>query len=205
METVSIDVMSDPGVKHAFDTLQRFNGEITASEKRIAEINGRIGEFGKGNRVSPTELAAKALVAGTPIKDIGLKLEELQRDYGIHWDRMRVLRRAADLQRKKLAEEESRASREICERIEPEYLAIVAGLAKTMVALGKQMVAENAFFDALRSGGVRHGSLTRMNVRALGNPRDRNSRLAMWLQEAITFGLIDEATVPADWRERWNK
>ena len=205
METVSIDVMSDPGVKHAFDTLQRFNGEITASEKRIAEINGRIGEFGKGNRVSPTELAAKALVAGAPIKDIGPKLEELQRDYGIHWDRMRVLRRAVELQKKKLDEEEARASRKIVERVEPEYRAIVAGLAETMVALGKQMVAENAFFDVLGSGGVRHGSLTRMDVRALGNPRDRNSRLSMWLQEAITFGLIDEATVPADWCERWNK
>ncbi len=108
METVSIDVMQDQGVKQAWDKLEGFNGEITASEKRIAEINGRIGEFGKGNRVSPTELAAKALVAGTPIKDIGPKLEELQRDYGIHWDRMRVLRRAADLQRKKLAEEETR-------------------------------------------------------------------------------------------------
>ncbi len=32
-----------------------------------------------------------------------------------------------------------------------------------------------------------------------------DGRLAMWLQEAIAFGLIDEATVPADWRERWNR
>ncbi len=203
MEISDIDVMQDPGVKRAWDKLQGFNSEITASEKRISEINGRIGEFGKGNRVSPTERAAEALVAGSPIKDIDRDLEKLRSDLGAGWDRLRVLHRAAELQKKKLNEEEARASCEICQRIEPEYRAMVAGLAKAMIALGKKMMDDINFFGTLKSGGVMHGSLARMNVAALGDPRDRNGRLAMWLQEAIVFGLIDEATVPAEWRERW--
>ena len=101
--------------------------------------------------------------------------------------------------------EKTRASREICEKVKPEYQFIVARLAKNMIALGEAMVADITFFDSLRSGGVAHGSLTRMNVAALGDPREYQSRLAMWLQEAITFGLIDEETVPADWRSRWNR
>ncbi|MCH9052818.1 MAG: hypothetical protein IIA72_17400 [Proteobacteria bacterium] len=78
-------------------------------------------------------------------------------------------------------------------------------MAKKMIALGKALVTDNTFFEALRDGGVKHGSLVRMNVTALGNPRDRNSRLAIWFMEALAFGLIDEATVPADWIERWNR
>ena len=205
METVSIDVMQDPGVKRAWDKLQGFNGEIAASEKRITEINGRIGEFGKGNRVSPTERAAQALVAGSSIKDIDQDLETLRKDLGAGWDRLRVLHRAAELQKKALKGEEARASREICERIEPEYRAIVAGLAKSMITLGKAMMADITFFETLRDGDVMHSSLRWMNVAALGDPRDRHGRLAMWLQEAIAFGLINETTVPADWRESWNR
>ena len=205
MESVSTDLMQDPGVKGAFDKLQGFRGEITAADKRIAEINSRIGEFASGKRITPTDLAAEALLAGKPIKDIDQDLEKLRRNLGAGYDRLRVLRRAAELQRKKLDEEEDRASREICERVEPEYREIIARLAKTMVALGKAKMADIAFFDALRSGGVKTGSLRRMNIRALGDPTDRNSSFAMWFMEAIAFGLVDEATVPADWRERWNK
>ena len=205
MESVSTDLMQDPGVKGAFDKLQGFRGEITAAEKRITDMNSSLGEFASGKRISPIDLAAEAVVAGKPIKDIGPELEKLQRDLGKDYDRLGIIRRAAELQRKKFAEEEDRASREICERLEPEYRAIVADMAKKMIALGKVKMADIAFFDALRSGGVKHGSLRRMNIRVLGEPMDRNSSFAQWFMEAIAFGLIDEATVPENWIERWNK
>ena len=205
MDSASTDLMQDPGVKRAFDKLQGFNGEITTSEKRIADINSRIGEFSGGERANPTELAAEALLAGKPIKDIDQDLEKLRRNLGAGYDRLRIIRRAAELQRKKLDQEEDRASREICERIEPEYREIIARLAKTMIALGKAKMADLAFFDALGSGGVKTGSLRRMNLRALGDPNDRNSSFAQWFMEAIAFGLIDEATVPENWIARWNR
>ena len=204
MESVSTDLMQDPGVKGAFDKLQGFRGEITAAEKRITDMNSSLGEFASA-RISPIDLAAEAVVAGKPIKDIGPELEKLQRDLGKDYDRLGIIRRAAELQRKKFAEEEDRASREICERIEPEYRKNIARLARIMIHLGKAKMADVAFFDALESGRVKTGSLRRMNIRALGDPMDRNSSFAMWFQEAIAFGLVDEATVPAEWIERWNK
>ena len=205
METVSIDVMQDPGVKHAWDKLQGFKSDFDELERRIVETNSRLTSLRNEECRGPLDRAAEALLVGTNVKDIEGDVAVLQGEYPKLVTRRAVVARAIELQTKVLKKEEPRASREICERIDPEYRAIVAGLAKSMIALGKAMMADITFFDALSGGGVMHGSLTRMNVTALGDPRERNSRLAMWLQEAITFGVIDETTVPADWRERWNK
>ena len=205
MESLSNDVMSDPGVKGAWDKLQGFNSDFTDLERRIGETNSWLTGLRNEGRRGPIDQAAQALLAGKKFKDIDGDIALFQAEYPKLCKRRSVVARAVELQNKVLQEEKTRASREICEKVKPEYQFIVARLAKNMIALGEAMVADITFFDSLRSGGVAHGSLTRMNVGALGDPREYHSRLAMWLQQAITFGLIDEATVPADWRERWNK
>ncbi len=205
MEPVSIDVMADRGVAAAFKKLQTFNGELADFERRIVESNSAAVRLRKGARIGPIDRAAKALVDGKTFKDLEADTAAFQSEYPKLCERRAVVAKAIEMQKKVLSEEEARASRDIVERVTPEYRAIVAGLGKSMIRLGKAMVDEIFFFEALRDAGVTHGSLTRMNVTALGDPRDRNSRLAMWIMEAISFGLIDEGTVPAEWRERWNK
>ena len=205
METVSVDLMQDPGVKGAFDRLQGFRGDLADVEHRMTETNSRLSGLRNKEHSGPIDKAAKALVAGKPFKDVEGDIAILQGEYPKLSKRRAVVARAAELQRKKLDQEEDRASREICERVEPEYREIIARLARIMIDLGKAKMADLAFFDALRDGGVKYGSLRRMNLLALGDPNDRNSSFAQWFMEAIAFGLVDEATVPAEWIERWNK
>lgn len=203
MEFLAIDVMADPDVKRASDRLQGFNGDLVETERQISEMNSTVVSLGKGKHRGPIDRAADALVGGKNFEDIEGDVAVLQGEYPKLCKRRAVVARAIELQKKVIVKEEERASREICTKLEPDYRANVAALAKHMIALGKAMVVDITFFDDLRSGGVRHGSLMGMRVTALGDPRDRNSRLAMWLMEALAFGLIDEATVPAEWRERW--
>lgn len=116
-----------------------------------------------------------------------------------------VLTRAIELQRRIVEDAEIEASREIAMRLVPAHRALVGEIAEALIALGSALAKEADLAMLLRESGVRYSTdiLRPMGIHNLGDPRDRNSTIAVWLREAVEFQLISETSIPQTWRLRW--
>ncbi len=194
-----LDLKADAGYSAAWTKLQELRGQRDELDRAIGDVNARI----TAARNSLTDRASQ-LLAGEDASEAdhsGLR-DSLA---GLR-DRLNVVRRAIEIQESTVTEERLRASREICDRLRPAHHTLVAKIAAHLAALGHALVAEEEFADRLREGDVAFsGLLRRMNIPALGDPRERYSRIAAWLREAVDYGFIAENEIPVEWRERWSK
>jgi hypothetical protein len=115
------------------------------------------------------------------------------------------LGRAIELQRRIVEDKEVEASKQIATRLAPSHRALVGEIAKSLVELGTALTKEEDLRLLLQDSGMRYVTdiLRPMGIPALGDPRDRNSLIAIWLREAIEYDLISESMVPQTWRLRW--
>ena len=193
-----IDVVSDPEVSGAWAKLMDVRGQIGDAEREVADVSAEIAEA----RVSTTQRAAEALLDGENFE--GIVADQLHQKYAAASARLPVLRRADEMQHMVYKQAVVNASRQICAGLKNRHRRIVNDTAGALVELGKALEQEINFRDELNVGGVHFaGILVAMPLSALGDPRDRDSRTAAWLREAVERDLIDKSIIPNDWWQRW--
>jgi len=188
--------------------------EWCAAHDRLYELRARLTEIdlliAGGGRALATEdnaadeRAAVLLARGelVPRRDTDAARREISRLF----DERSVTHRAEELQQRVISTLRSRLSAEICERLNGPHRALVRRLGLSLVALAKVGIEELDFRDRLRAGDVAFSSYLRaMPVTAIGDPRDRTSRVAMWLAEAIENGLVERGDVPREWLAAWER
>lgn len=107
--------------------------------------------------------------------------------------RLHVLREAVAIQKRHVADVESKRSRELCEQFRPEHRKIVHAVAEAVAAVAKANEAERQFFEQFdQDPGIRTTStLVAMPFMGAGRLRDPHSRARMYLKEARDRGFLD--------------
>lgn len=200
-EDATCSIRSDAAYQAVWHQLQSLNGEVTRLEAECSALQSGLVAIASKPGKSVLDERAERLLAGADPDLTGT--EKLRGDLAATRDRLQVTKHAREFIRRRLGEEAARASAEIVERVKPEHRAIVARMAKALIELGKIAIEEREFRDVLQLGDVMAGSLRAMPIPALGDPRNRESRAAAWLREAIEHGLIERDTVPAAWLKKW--
>lgn len=200
---MNTSVMADPQVEAAKGNWQKFNAEDNEIDREIGRLQSLMADP-KKRAMEDLDRAAEAMIAGEEV-DLA-ELDRRRDEINDLRSRPRVVRRAVELAKTKYDSEVSRASREICSHLKPHQRAIVKDLARALIALGEAAVIERDLRDELMTGGVIFSSELRpMPVGGLGDPRDRYSRISMWLNEAVDFDFIAPSLIPEAWRESWGR
>ena len=96
-------------------------------------------------------------------------------------------------------------SANICGDLEPEYMDIVDDLTTMLLKVADASERDSDFRKRLRDGGIQFTAHLRPMafIRDLAELRSSQSMLARWVQDGIDHGVIDQAHIPAPWRDRW--
>ena len=182
---------------------EQYNSFTTQQREVEDEISLLQKESAEGQRPSRLDEDAQRLVDGEEAAPFDL--EALTSRRGALQQRRMTLGRAVALVKRRVKGEEVNASRIVCQKLVPEHRAIVGGVAKALVQVGRALEVERAFRENLNDSGVRFsGYLRPMPVPGLGLVTDSSGRLAAWFKDGYESGLIDVFDIPADWREKWS-
>lgn len=131
--------------------------QLEAERNRLAEQIAAIQTGGlRGDALT---VAALALIDGTAAdQQVAVSLSEMAARIEEITPRIPIVRRAVQLQKRRLAELEVLHSRRICDGIRPAYLAIVQRLAKAIIELQEAARAEQELRQPMVDGGVRFSS-----------------------------------------------
>ncbi|TIL23671.1 MAG: hypothetical protein E5Y88_22360 [Mesorhizobium sp.] len=111
----------------------------------------------------------------------------------------RDTRAALDIATERLQRARHEASKVICASVREDYLARVRKLADALIAAHEANVALFEITTALDAADVSWPGLLPPAPanRMLGAAYDRQNRVATWLKDAASDGLIDKAIIPA--------
>jgi hypothetical protein len=192
----------DAGYAQAQAKLTELQLRLTSVGEEISHLLGQLAEAER-SRKNPVVEAAERLLAGDDTSLDTVVQHGLNDRLSTLYRRRRILEEAISQQKRILEEERSRASREICESLRPEYLAVVQDLAEAIVAVGRAQEKYQSFVGTLDGADITWlSSLRPMSFHA-ASPREYNGRVGHWLLEALEYGLIDPSIIPAEWRQRW--
>ena len=187
-----------PPLSKALEQQAELKSQLLETEDEIQRIQ-RLSK--EGQRRSPIDEDAARLLAGEEAAPFDL--EELTNEREALYRQRLVLTRSIEMAKRRVQEETATASRIVCERLVPEHRAIVSGVAKALIGLGRALEDERKFCENLNDSGVIFiGYLRPMPVLGMGT--DSNSRPAAWFKDAIENKLIDVGFIPPDWREKWS-
>lgn len=117
--------------------------------------------------------------------------------------RIREYRKAEETQKRRIAEGEWAASKQICEIAAPIYEKIMRDEAKAFVEWGKCRVKEIELRAALIDEGVRFDVYIAHLPSRLGDPREFQSSFGLRLQEYLENKYLSAADIP--WLDIWNR
>jgi hypothetical protein len=104
---------------------------------------------------------------------------------------------ALEIARTRLSKARFAASKTICDSVKAEYTKRVRVLADALIAADSANAELAAITGAMSDADVAFTAhLPAVPARMLGEPRDRNNKVALWLREAARDGLIDRTTIP---------
>jgi hypothetical protein len=148
---------SDPRYVEAHRKLMAIRTELGQVELQILDEMDRR----QRHRAGVLRLAkAQALVDDTPMP----RDEEFPTDLAPLREHQATLRVAEGLAARRLDEVEKAVSREIIDRVEPDYVAIVRRTHAAAVALAEALAAEEDFVNDLLENGTSLGKLQRINL-----------------------------------------
>lgn len=185
VDTSAITLTQFPAIAAARDRLVQLQGDLEACEGRINDLLTHLANL------KPESLKEKALalIEGRlgPKADVSPLRKELEEQS----ERRRILTEAIALQRQRILDLEVKYSKEICERITPAYVSLVADIAATIAHLGSLLDQERQFREALHAEGVQWSSWLRPmpfpRVGGLADPSDRFSPAVTYLCEIARY------------------
>lgn len=160
-------------------------GEVDKLLRAISETTTPMAVVKRGQRVA--ELLGDPAPADVPdnskIPPLNQRLADL-----------RIARVEID---RRISEARLAASRKICEAIKPEYGEVVRRLCMALLAVHEAHLDYRQFAGELNDADLAwSGYLTPMHPQMLGDPRDPQSRLGIYLRDAVEHGLLDDSEVP---------
>lgn len=168
-----------------------------AAEDKLAELNARQRELVSEEHTLRDQLNAKqgindeveAMLSGTAVATAIVSrdaFEQVQRQLYVVGEAISRQRRAVDAQR-------AAASKVICQRVRPQYQAIVKRMAAILAALREVAIEERELRDALCDNGVGLTNEFILPYQDTGEPEtggERFDSIARWETEAREAGMI---------------
>lgn len=188
--------------KQEYDKLQSLKSQLSEVE---SDVQGLLNGLVPPDVVTEKKAAVSALLQGES-PDFSDTKDECRRNLESARKRKGVLLEAVRIQTAKVQSERMKASKKICDDLAPEYQKIIQEVAKKLIELGKVVLTEKQFRNDLVENDVALGSFIHpVPVNLFGHPWDPDSRISLWLQEAVSHGYADESIIPALWRKKWKK
>jgi len=184
--------------------LTELKSELNALEQQRNDRQTNLAGIKDDERTSALDMAAKALLSEgvtiespAQIKEVILKsIEELGH-------RIAVLRRACELQKSTVGELTAEIGKQISLELMPTHAENVRKVIAVLLVLDEAIGAESDLRDTCKERGIPISAHIRaMPVHSIGRLKDENSRLSAYIKEAVEFGMIDAADVPAIVRDR---
>lgn len=188
-----------PPLAKALEQQTTLKSQLLETEDEIRSIDKLSHDGQQQSRLNEDaeRLLVGAEVAPSEVETLTTKRTAMVR-------RRSVLTLAVKLAKKQVDVETTTASRIVSKNLQPEHRALVSGVAKALIGLGRALEDEQKFRENLNDSGVMFsGYLRPMPVPGLGMVTDSNGRLAAWFKDAIEHDLIEVGDIPADWREKW--
>ncbi|MDF2981405.1 MAG: hypothetical protein K0Q69_1177 [Devosia sp.] len=111
--------------------------------------------------------------------------------------RIATLEAAADVLAREIEAEINRASRIVRERVKPEFDRRLRALALAVVETQRASADLSALEDELDKQGVRGvSSMSPLDTRLLGSPRDPHGSANIWLRGAVKEGVLKDRELP---------
>ena len=91
-----------------------------------------------------------------------------------------------------------------CERVAPDYRAVVADVCAALIAAAQAMLAHEKFLKDLREQGVAWGMLKPISISGLGlgSPLEATSELSRMLKWAVECGHLPAENIPREFAAR---
>ena len=171
------------------DDFEKRRVELTDEDRAIDRKCSELSDRGASPGVSPRAL--ELLNGLAPAPGPAGKLGALRdRQYAIRVD-LNALAEATEIARRQLVLRRIPASRPIVAKVAGEHRQLVAKVADALIDLANAYGALLDFGDDLNQSGVCWASLHPMVRRDwLGDPRLANSRLRLWLLEAVEQDFV---------------
>ncbi len=169
--------------------LQEIYERQADAENEAQQLEAKIGESAAGKPATDASMLAAARRLG--LNSAELDLAEMREQLRKAKQTVAECRALAELQKKEVEREHSKASEAINKEVEPAHRALVAKLAESLVETARIGDCESALRDRLTNAGVSITSVIRaMPVNPVGSLRDRNSFVCGYIRECIDYGFL---------------
>jgi len=171
-------------------------GKLVEAQLRVSHLDEMRVDIDARRAAQRNELddAASAILDGEKydLHDPG-KLEAESADA---MKKLEIARRAVEIQRDRVLKAESVASREICEKLKPQYESIISELAEALLKVMDASEKETRFRDELIEGGIIFAGQIVPNP---FRPAIGDNHIARWFREAINENYLKFSDVPLQW------
>ncbi len=198
VETLTVEAHA--GYKAAKARMADIGAQKVAVEDELRTAQTEMARF----EAERLESAALSLTLGKKVDDSSLRAMRKVEDVR---DRLKVVTRAIELQRKVVEEMYDAACAEIVEKLKPEYQQIERQYFVTLIELGKLAEAKSRWVEKMQAAGVQgkggglgFGDVTPFGS-AIGHPSTQSEAVINWhLREALRRGVIRREEIPAAWK-----
>jgi hypothetical protein len=177
---------------------------LIAELRRLYPLLGSDGKkpIDESQRAEHQERVARiADLIGESAPDLPVEQPEGPRQKFARLDReLEDTRAAIEILGEKMRDEMMAASAVICRQLEARYHAIIRRLCVAFGEVHAAALEYHEFADALNREGVAWSRLHAMPPYFVGDPRDRQNVLAVYLRECVEYGLAPASILPTEFR-----
>ncbi|WP_394891002.1 hypothetical protein ACG873_06640 [Mesorhizobium sp. AaZ16] len=187
----------DPTYATWSEKVLEFKASVSKLDQEESDLLGRLAARPKKHSDSANLAVSKLLGDEVDEADpasvgLSIRLREVQ-------SQRRDVRAALAIAEERKAAARNAASRNICERLLPDYKVRVTALAETLISAHKANASLYELTSALDAAGVTWtGVLPPIPGRMLGATYDKSNRVGLWLKEAAGHDLIDRKIIPSE-------
>ena len=180
------------------------NQDVLAARKQLVETQLRASRLEERGRNIDTLRAAQRNElddAANALLDGGeYDLNKLEAESADMTAKLKITRRAVEIQQKNVLKAESVASHEICEKLKPQYESIISELADALLKVMDASERETKFRDELIEHGVMFAGQIVPNP---FRPVIHDNHIARWFRDAINENYLKFSDVPQQWHHVW--
>ncbi|MBB4257294.1 hypothetical protein [Bradyrhizobium sp. CIR3A] len=103
---------------------------------------------------------------------------------------------AISLNDTRIAQERIKASAVVCDQVQDEHRRRVRDICFRLIDLRETMLSYSQLVDTFNDEDIAWSRLSPSQLLALGNPRDRQSEVALYLRAAVKSGFLVQNEVP---------
>lgn len=180
------------------------NQDVLAARKQLIETQLRASRLDERRVNIDTHRAAQRNelddAANALLDGEEYDLSKLEAESADTTAKLKITQRAVEIQQKNVLKAELVASREICEKLKPQYESIISELADALLKVMDASERETKFRDELIENGVMFAGQIVPNP---FRPAIHDSHIARWFRDAINENYLKFSDVPQQWHHVW--